>query len=167
MFLKFRKESEMTDEIIAKNEGLKKEKLCSMRNIFVVVFIICIVGAFSWYNYYTSFDTKRIGWTMAMLGKTRSDLNAYYDQKGGYPNTLEELAQFGENNPNSGIKPKLPKEYISQKIGCSLEHDSLNGKGGWYYDNAAGDIKVNVTTPIRNYFKLYFGEERNEIPSEW
>ena len=102
-----------------------------------------------------------------MLSKARSDLKEYYDQKGSYPNTLEELAQFGKNNPNSGVKPKLPKEYISQKMGCPFEYNSLNGKGGWYYDNATGDIRVNVTVPVKNYFKLYFGEERNQIPAEW
>ena len=142
-------------------------KRYKIRNISFIIVLVCIGGAFLWHNYYTSSDIKRIGWTMAMLSKARSDLKEYYDQKGSYPNTLEELAQFGKNNPNSGVKPKLPKEYISQKMGCPFEYNSLNGKGGWYYDNATGDIRVNVTVPVKNYFKLYFGEERNQIPAEW
>jgi hypothetical protein len=156
----------MVEEITEMDESLKKKKQCKTRNILLVV-VLCLAVGFLWHNYYTSSDIKRLGWTMAMLGKTRNDLKKYYDQKSSYPETLTELTQFGKNNPNSGIKSKLPKEYISQKKGCTLEHDSLNGKGGWFYDNATGDIRVNVTVPVKNYFKLYFGEERNQIPSEW
>ncbi len=157
----------MAEEIAKTDEGMNRKKLCKPKNISLVVVLVFLVGVFLWYNYYTSSSTKRLGWTMAMLGKTRTDLNKYHDLKGSYPRTLAELTQFGMNNPNSGIKSKLPKEYISQKTGCPLEHDSLDGKGGWYYDNAVGDIRVNVTVPVKNYFKLYFGEERNQVPSEW
>lgn len=157
----------MVDEVTEMDVSSKKGERCKTRNILLITVLICLVGAFLWHNYYTSSDVKRIGWTMAMLGKVRSDLQKYHDQQGSYPNTLSDLVQFSKENQNSGIKSTPPKEYVSCKTGCSIEHDSLNNKGGWYYDNATGEIRVNVTDPVGKYLKLYFGEERNQIPAEW
>ena len=157
----------MADEVTKMDVNSKGRKQWKTKHFFLLILLSSLVGVFLWHNYYTSSDVKRIGWTMAMLGKARSDLQKYYNHKGNYPNTLTELGQFGKDNPNLGIKSTPPKEYISRRVGFTVEHYSLDGKGGWYYDNATGEIKVNVTSPVGKYLKLYFGEERNQIPAEW
>ena len=45
--------------------------------------------------------------------------------------------------------------------------NELNGKGGLYYNKETGEVRVNVTKPLKHYFIFYFGEERNDVAAEW
>ncbi len=49
----------------------------------------------------------------------------------------------------------------------SKEYDVLNGEGGWYYNKETGEVKLNITKPVKDYVQAYVGEIGNEIPSDW
>lgn len=137
-----------------------------IRLSLVVIAGLCIALLVA-HDSYTSYDVKRIGWTFAMLNRARGDIEKVKRLTGEYPDSLLELRKFGEQNPDAGIRKKQFREYISRKEGCSTECSSLNNKGGWYYDKNSGQIRVNLTTPVNRYLRLYFGKERNEIPADW
>ena len=59
------------------------------------------------------------------------------------------------------------EEFLSNTDGNDSENSVLNGVGGWYYNNKNGNVKLNLLRPIKHYCKLYFGQYRSDIPSEW
>lgn len=98
----------------------------------------------------------------------RDDVLRYKDVTGEYPATLSAMKQYGRQHPKSNISAKMSKEYISHSDrGVSNEYSSLNGKGGWYYDSATGDVKINLTKPVKEYRRFYFLSGKNEIPADW
>jgi hypothetical protein len=63
---------------------------------------------------------------------------------------------------------KIPfDEYISNENGETKESATLDNKGGWYYNKDTGEVKLNLTKPLKSYLPFYFGPYRNEVPSEW
>ncbi len=64
-------------------------------------------------------------------------------------------------------KEKLLQKYISKRNGNGSEHDTLNGKVNWYYNKNKGEVRINLTKPLKYYFKLYYKSDRDEIPSGW
>jgi len=43
----------------------------------------------------------------------------------------------------------------------------LNGKGGFYYDPNTGELRLNLTEPVKHYVPGYKGRYADEIPSSW
>lgn len=103
---------------------------------------------------------KRVLATRASLRETREMISEFHEYHQRYPSNLYELKE------DFSIR-RLHKEYISDRKGSFSEYDDLNGKGGWYYNNETGEVRVNIIKPIRKYLRFYFSENRNEIPSSW
>jgi hypothetical protein len=61
----------------------------------------------------------------------------------------------------------LPKELISGGQPDSSQHDVLDGTGGLYYDSKTGELKLNLTRPLKFYWRFYLGEDRDKIPADW
>ena len=99
------------------------------------------------------------------LSIIRINIKTFMDITGKYPESLSEIRDCGKNDPH--LPTIAFKEYISNKTGVSSEHETLNGKGGWFYDKNTGQLRVNVTKPVKEYLKIYFGKERNQVPSNW
>jgi len=60
-----------------------------------------------------------------------------------------------------------PSESISEKQSNSHEHSVLDGTGGLHYNPKTGVLKVNLTKPLKSYWRFYFGKRRNEVPADW
>jgi cell shape-determining protein MreC len=113
------------------------------------------------------FYNKRIIWTKFGMKANRENIAKFKNITGRFPASLSELKQYATENSESELLKKQFKEYLSDRAGNSNESNVLNDKGGWYYDKNLGETKVNLKKPIKHYLKFYFGEERNEIPSDW
>ena len=66
-------------------------------------------------------------------------INGFKKNEGRYPDSLKELEQY---IIQKGFKRLSFIEYYSNPKGNSREFDVLNGEGGWYYDNATGEVKI-------------------------
>jgi hypothetical protein len=95
----------------------------------------------------------------------RSALQHYYESKHRYPNSLAELQTYVKQKPNEPIMVTDLTEYITSEEGNAHESTVLDGSGGWYYDKATGEVKLNITKPVEHYLGPTIYAE--EIPSEW
>jgi hypothetical protein len=138
----------------------------SKKMVFLIVIglVLLLFGLVLELNDYGMAD-KRVSGTRISLELYRGAIKQFKEQKGAYPATLKVAAEFAEQQRLTMSKEIC--EYITDAEGNSEQYGQLNGNGGWYYDNNTGQVRVNITVPVRKYFKLYFGERRNQIPSEW
>ncbi len=97
----------------------------------------------------------------------RSKIDNFFSTKGKYPDTLKELEVYLRNISGPEFNIISFEEHISNPMGVGIESDVLNGEGGWYYDKIKGELRLNITRPIKYYKNFYFGKYRNDIPSEW
>jgi hypothetical protein len=107
----------------------------------------------------------RIRYTKVYLAQARSQIYEFEKTNGRYPDSLAELKQYAKQHP--GIDFKSFTECLSGSENNQREFNILNGEGGWYYNPNTGEVKVNLTKPVKHYMKFYFGNERNKIPAKW
>ncbi len=134
--------------------------ITSLILLFVIIMVV--------FNDADSIYKHRVDGTKFSLYYLRSMIICYNKEEGIYPKSLAEMQNyFNEKKTNSFRNNN--SEYISSKDGCDKEFDSLDGNGGWYYDNNTGLVKVNITKPVNYYLqsKSWFCSSDDEIPSEW
>lgn len=134
--------------------------------LFLLVAILLLFGDFTYYN-------KKILWTDKELRRARANVEWFKEQTGRLPISLAEIKEYAEDNPETGqnvysvLRNRLCTEFYSDIKGNSKEYDVLNGKSGWYYNNTTGEVRINLTRPVKFYLKFYFGEKRNQVPADW
>lgn len=111
---------------------------------------------------------KRLALSLSSLKCIRSNIELYKQEQGNYPQTLKDLQEYASQVDSEGYFNRENKEYISTVTGNDKEFSTLNDKGGWYYNKESGEVRINITQPLKHYFKkdLNFSR-RNKIPSEW
>ena len=135
--------------------------------IVVVLFVISYLGIKMYQSSDDHYATRVYKTKMDKLA-LKFKIMTFFDEEKRYPETLAELkAHLKSRSDGKNTNEADRKEYISCKEGTSNEYAELNGQGGWYYNNKTGVIKVNLTEPIKKYMKLYSGQDRVEVPSEW
>jgi hypothetical protein len=144
----------------------KKTKISLMGLACVIVFLM--VFTVLWF---TSWDynnnSKRVEWTILSLQGARGGVIVFKERNGRFPDSLEELIDYGGKNPEANIYPGPVQELISNEKGNKSESRVLDGSGGIYYNNVTGEVRINLTKPLKDYLKYYFSHNRNEVPSEW
>ena len=101
------------------------------------------------------------------LRQCRISIRLYYEQNDKYPESLYKLEEYANKYPNKMKGYYPPGEVISCSNISRSEHKVLDGTGGLFYDPNTGYLKINITKPLKSYWKLYFCEGRNEIPADW
>ncbi len=111
---------------------------------------------------------KRLALSISSLECIRSNLELYKQEQGNYPQTLKDLQEYVSQVDSEGYFNRENKEYISIMTGNYTEFNTLNGEGGWYYNKENGEVRINITQPLKNYFKndLKFSR-RNKVPADW
>lgn len=140
-------------------------KLSKKLVLFIVVALVLLLMGLALELTDYGMSEKRVFGTKASLQLYRETIQQFKEKKDAYPETLKIATEFSKQQGQ--IIPKEVCEYITDAKGNNIQYEELNGNGGWYYDNNTGEVRVNVTNPIKNYLKLYFGKERNQIPSDW
>ena len=106
--------------------------------------------------------TLRIQSTNLMF--VRRSIRLYAEQNNRFPDSLDQLAQYGEKFRDEIAWYAHPKDLITDN---STEHSVLDGTGGLYYDPNNGDLKLNLTRPLKSYWIFYFEKKRNDVPANW
>ena len=140
---------------------VKKKIYCALGLIVFVGLVCILLQVVFTHGHDRTFHTK------ANLASLRGLFRAHKTVYGEHPPTLAKLREDYDRRRGSTIVRKIRSEHISDTDGCSSESAVLNGKGGWYYDRKTGDIRINLTQPVKHYMKWYFGFDRNEKPSDW
>jgi hypothetical protein len=111
---------------------------------------------------------KEVQWTKVSLIILRENIAKFKQAEGRIPESLAELQTHIAKDTGSQYTNRDNREHISIKEGLADEHSKLDGKGGWFYDNKTGEVRVNLTDPLKLYFPHYYViGKRNQVPAEW
>ncbi len=151
-------------------ENNAKIKRFRVSSNMIIVLLLSLVGILLLLQFedITSYD-EAVRTTKWNLERARSGVKWFEETTNKLPSCLCEINAYARSNKNeSNILMTIRfLENLSSSGGVDSEYDTLNGQGGWFYDPNTGEVRVNLTKPLKSYLKFYFGEERNEIPSEW
>jgi hypothetical protein len=89
----------------------------------------------------------------------------YFDLYGRYPQSLDEIWRDFRSDEYRSKKYNIAFKLQSEN--SVPKHRELNGQGGYYYKPDTGEIKLNLTKPVKEYFFWYGGKYADEIPSSW
>ena len=133
--------------------------------LFVALLLVVLV-VWPIFRYESECD-YRLFHMKASLKMTRTWIQEFNTAQNKYPNSVKELRNYIKSEQGEIPFEKVFIDFKGDKQNLIPEFDELNNKGGYYYDNKTGDLKINYTKPIKCYLKFYFGKYRDEIPSEW
>jgi hypothetical protein len=132
----------------------------------VILGLICCVILLS-YRYNEDCYKRYILPTKHALDVSRANIMKYKEVAGNFPEIRN--GKFVLETSSHEIEyDQLPiKEYISDKKGNDNVFTELNYKGGWIYDGTTGEVRLNLMYPVKKYFRFYYGQLCNDIPSNW
>lgn len=134
-----------------------------------MIFLVSLLSVFAiWSITHPADRSQRIIDTQLNLRDLEKDLEIYIRLEKKYPESLSKMYEYIASYSEAKFRAeKVGSEYISIEKGTDKEFSELNGKGGWYYNKQTGEVRVNLTKPVKKYLKFYFGWDHDEIPSEW
>jgi hypothetical protein len=133
--------------------------------IFILGIFLLITGLLLVINTDHSYR-MRIRAARMNLSFARRSIRLFAGQNGRFPDSLQEMNEYGKRFPDR-IQWYFPaRESIAGKPNFH-EHSALDGTGGLYYNPQTGDLRLNLTKPLKSYWRFYFGEEKNEVPADW
>ena len=92
----------------------------------------------------------------------------FFDEHGRYPISFDELRRACEDRVGKGsYYTKMYVDLTSDMTNEIPEYRELNGKGGYYYDPNSGQVRLNLTRPVEEYWPGYRGWLHDTIPSTW
>jgi type II secretory pathway pseudopilin PulG len=145
---------------------MKKRTSVFCQVVIVVVAVLGVVLVFLRSGWYMS-PRDRVANTKAALVFARADIEKYRGSFGSPPPTLAEAVLAIHGPRDDAPSGKLWREYLSDAQGNSSEHQVLNGQGGWYYNQATGELRVNLTDPVRHYLSGHLGDWADQVPTSW
>jgi hypothetical protein len=146
-------------------EFMKKQEFGRPFLVLLIVSLVPTLGLILALNIDHSYRSTIRG-TRLTLMFTRRSIQLFAEQNGRFPDSLGELNEYGKKSPKQ-IQWYFPaKESIAGKAN-SREHAVLDGTGGLYYDRKTGELKLNLTKPLKSYWRFYVGKSRNDVPANW
>ena len=146
---------------------MKTPKIGKLFVIITLLLFIVIAGVLLVSNINSSYRSRIMG-ARAVLMFSRQNIKLFAEQNGRFPDSLHELNEYGKKFPPEETTWHIsPKEYISGTTPNSRENRVLDGTGGLYYNPETGELKFNLTKPLKLYWRFYFGKERNSVPADW
>ena len=134
--------------------------------IKIFIFIAIGIGTILWIEE-VQYYSKKLHWTEYSLRLARMDISKFRQITSRDPNSLNEIYEYAKKHRDSGLYGKKYGEYLTDTDGNKKESQVLNGQGGLFYNKETGEVKVNLTKPVKSYLHLYFGASRNDIPADW
>ena len=144
---------------------MKTRKIGKRFSALVIAILLCTIGLALVLNR-ANFYRERLRMTRWNLAFTRRSIRLFAEKNGRFPDSLRELNEYGKEFRDEIQLYFVPSEFIAGKSNRS-EHSILNGTGGLYYDPKTGELKLNLTKPLKSYWKFYFGDEKDHIPADW
>lgn len=152
-------------------EGLLKSiRWIASRRSSPYAFVITIVGLVAagmvvlpvWHEHRCE---DRIIELRATLDTLRRGIRFFHEQNGAHPDSLSGFRRALVSN-SDGLFP-LPIDLTGRPQATVPEHRELNDCGGYFYDPNTGEIRLNLTRPVKEYLHFYDGRFAEEIPSTW
>ena len=132
----------------------------SLTFLFALLFVLIVVYV------QVDHDSKcgnRIKVIKVYLEATRKGIQVFFENNGRYPDSFNEFRKLSRG----GVWNKMIVDLTSDKQSNVPEYRQLNDKGGYYYDPNTGEIRLNLTRPVKEYLKWYNGRYKDQIPSSW
>lgn len=143
--------------------------------ISIIVLVLLVFSAFVWSEVVAQFQQNAIRNAKHAVRVARTNIAWYKTTTGRLPVTLNEI-EYYVNSTNVDVRRvglnlfrlDLHREKISSLSGNFSEHSVLNNQGGFYYNKDTGEVKLNLTEPVKSYFIICFTKTNlNEIPVDW
>ena len=139
---------------------MKVQSRKSQSLIWIAVALAAILAVVAIEASYQARWEQRIRATRGYVHLMRFAIRVDFKNTGRYPHSFEEFRQLADLDElyvdlNSGKQSNVPV------------HPELNDKGGYCYDPNTGQIKMNLTRPVKEYLPWYRGKWRDEVPSSW
>jgi hypothetical protein len=130
-----------------------------------VAALFALAYSYSITNGRSSYE-QRLWVSQLNLRLARYSISLFKEQVGRFPESLEELDEYGKKHPHE-IDWRWPYGETISRRRRTEGHAQLDGSGGFFYDPESGDIRVNLTKPLHHYWRRYSGKRRDEIPADW
>ncbi|MCL5281613.1 MAG: hypothetical protein M1376_17075 [Planctomycetes bacterium] len=131
--------------------------------IGILLLTFCTVFVPVWYRHRCE---DRISEVRATLRIVRRAIAIQHEESGRYPTSFAELRDsLSRGSPENW--GRMHVDLTTSRRMRVPEYRQLNDKGGYYYDPNNGDIKLNLTRPVREYFLWYTGKYADQVPSDW
>jgi hypothetical protein len=114
-----------------------------------------------------------VHFTGSDLHYARHCIRTFKKDVGRFPKSVQELYEYGKRIPEGDSErlhwrfPFMERISRNWRTEGAREHAKLDGSGGLFYNPENGDIKVNLTKPLRYYWRGYSGGKQDEIPADW
>jgi len=147
------------------------ERESRTRRVTLLIVLVCLLATILLYLCLRL--TSDVYWmgavrhTKTCIGVSRVHIGNFARQVGRFPISLSELNSYIEGLPADGVLRLRPAEFITNRQGNVSEHRKLDNQGGLYYCPTTGEIKVNLTEPVKHYRRTYIGGCRDEVPADW
>jgi hypothetical protein len=118
---------------------------------------------------YFSYETRcrsHIREVRVHLEALRRSVKEFADLNGHQPKSLDELRRFYKDH-GSHFWERMYVDLTSGKQEEVPEYRELNDKGGYFYEPTTGEVRLNLTRPVREYLRLYRGSCEEQTPSHW
>ncbi|MBE0535962.1 MAG: hypothetical protein IH624_09860 [Phycisphaerae bacterium] len=141
--------------------------------ILIIVLLVVWIGASNWVY------EQRIAASVYALHAARQSVKWYEAETGSYPDSIRDVSCYAKEHKVDYYEPGvsagelrlfLPDfhfERISSRKGSNSEHASLTGQGGFYYNKETGEVRINLTKPLREYFLFCCGHWGSVVPAKW
>jgi type II secretory pathway pseudopilin PulG len=138
-----------------------------IHSFFVVLIVVLVfVASFFLVRYSTADSINQNKWqSETALSYLRDKIRQYHQVTGEFPSSLAEMENYFVRKTGERWGPSM--EYISAGQGSKRESAVLDGSGGWYYSRETGELRINLTGPLKSYFRYYYRQDRNEQPCDW
>jgi hypothetical protein len=140
--------------------------------ILTILVLYLFVGLPGWdyWNVRRITYSDRVHITRRNMDSARYYMDLFKRVNNRYPSSLSELERFAVDNYQPVNRLTFSANYvdlISDPNGNRRVHTELNGTGGWYFEPNTGELRLNLTKPVKYYLKSYPGAEMNDIPVTW
>ena len=116
---------------------------------------------------YTHSCYHRVLSTKTYLRIVRQRVMWFKETEGRNPTSINELRFYFKTQHDSNDLNELYIDFNKKARSDIKEYSILNNQGGYYYCGDTGEVRINLTKPVKDYMWFYFGKERNEIPANW
>ena len=145
--------------------GSRETSACGFIYTFIVLLAVVLVVLVLYLSYQRPYE-DRIRANQGYLSILRTDIQFFVEQNCRYPHSLDEFRLWSQAH-GGRIWDKMYVDLNSEKQTDVPDYRELNDKGGYYYDPNTGEIRLNLTRPVKEYLPGYRGRFRNDIPSSW
>jgi hypothetical protein len=100
------------------------------------------------------------------LWNLRMAIKLLHHNNGRYPESIAQVLSLMREG-DSGNWDRFHVDLTSDRQEAIPEYRELNNKGGYFYDPNSGEIRLNLTRPVRSHLPWYSGRYAGEVPAAW